>query len=271
MARMITQSADESAEMRKQLWRSLLAQFTLLANTILCLVVAALLSGCLEIKQAIFLQNDGSGSVALKFIVEKQWAPMVVPELKKSLEGHTATMLSDETRDAAGNSVLELKGAFGSVTELSDKDIEYSLVTEGGNPFRRTYRFEIRHLTAMNFEVPIPFEFLVKVPGTVDETNGMKVSSNEVKWISQTGFRKGTIHSAKFTTTTMPETILYGIGALAVVLAGWLYLSKRHPNEPAVVGIQDGAELVTFCTECGQRNPASSTFCIHCGQRLVTN
>lgn len=257
---------------KKYFCRALLAQSIFLSNILLCFVAATLLSGCLDIKQSIVVNGDGSGSVVVKFVVEKQWAPLVVPDLQKALQKDmpAGLALTGVSSDAAGNSVVEVKGTFGNVAELNDKETQYIFVAEDGNPFRKTYRFEIRHLAAMNFDVPIPFEFLVKMPGTINETNGMKASSNEVKWTSQTGFPKGTIHSARSTATSPLGILLYGAGALAVLLAGWFFVSRRAPKGPAVARIEGDAVPVIFCTECGQKNSESAAFCTHCGQKLTT-
>jgi len=266
------QSTNKREASKKGFCRSLLAQSALLANALLCFVAATLLSGCLDIHQSIVLDSDGSGSMIVKFVVEKQWAPLVVPDLQKALEKDmpAGLKLTGVSSDAAGNSVVEVKGTFRNVAELNDKETQYIFVAEGGNLFKKTYRLEIRHLAAMNFDVPIPFEFLVRMPGTLDETNGMKVSSNEVKWMSQTGFPKGTIHSVRSTATSSLGMLLYGAGALAVLLAGWFFVSRRAPKAPVVARIEDDAVVVIFCTECGQKNSESAAFCTHCGQKLTT-
>lgn len=266
------QLANKSAMRRNTFCRSLFARLTQIANAIFCFLATALLCGCLEVKQSIVIDNNGSGSIAVKFVVEKQWAPMVVPELKKGFQKDMPAgfKVADETTDEAGNSVLGVKGVFKNVAELSDKDTQYVFVAEGGGLFRKTYRFEIRQLATMNFDVPIPFEFLVKMPGTVDETNGLKVSSHEVKWGSPTGFKKGTVMSAKSTDTTLLGILVYGFVALAAIVAGWFFLFKRFYKVSVVAPIQN-AESVIFCTECGQRNLESATFCTCCGKKLIAN
>ena len=148
---------------------------TVMAKAVSCLIAIILLSGCLEVKQSIVLDSDGSGHAAIKFVVEKAWAPLVVPDLQEALRKDMpkGMQLSDETRDEAGNSVLTTNVAFGNVAELSDKDTRYAFAAEDGGFFRKTFRFEIRQLATLESEVPIPFEFSVKMPGTVHETNGV--------------------------------------------------------------------------------------------------
>lgn len=269
--KIIMKSANKSAEQKNAFCRSLFAQSTQIAKALFWFFASAVLCGCLEVKQSIVLDSEGSGSVVVKIVVDKQWAPLVVPDLKKAFQKDmqkAVLKLTDETKDEAGNSVLLVSGVFRNVAELSDKDTQYVFVTEGGGLFTKTYRFEIRQLETMKFDVPIPFEFLVKMPGTVDETNGIKVSSHEVKWSSQTGFRKGTVLSAKSTATPLLGMLLYGAGAIILLAAGWFFLSRRVPK--AVAPIQSAAPMI-FCTECGQKNSESATFCTHCGQKVVVD
>ena len=201
---LIMQYSNELAAAAKETCcRSLFAQTALIVKAMLCLLVSALLSGCLEVKQSISLDGDGSGQVAVKLVVEKQWAPMVVPELKKSMQRDApkGMQLADQMQDEAGNSVLRFTVPFKNVSELSDKGTQYVFMSEGGGFFNKTYRFEIRQLATQNFDMPIPFEFMVKMPVTIDETNGVKVSPNEAKW-SQIGIKKGTVMSARSSTTS---------------------------------------------------------------------
>lgn len=270
----IMQYSIELAVGAKETWgRSLFAQTALIVKIMLCLLVSALLSGCLQVKQSISLDGDGSGQVAVKLVVEKQWAPMVVPELKKSMQRDApkGMQLADQMQDEAGNSVLQFTVPFKNVSELNDKGTQYVFVSEGGGFFNKTYRFEIRQLATQNFDMPIPFEFMVKMPGTIDETNGVKVSPNEVKW-SQIGINKGTVMSARSSATSWLGMIVLGAVAAFVLLGGWLVLSRKtapvyEATQDAFVPVQNRMSAV-FCTECGQQNSESASFCTGCGQKL---
>ena len=272
---LIMQYSNELAAAAKETCcRSLFAQTALIVKAMLCLLVSALLSGCLEVKQSISLDGDGSGQVAVKLVVEKQWAPMVVPELKKSMQRDApkGMQLADQMQDEAGNSVLRFTVPFKNVSELSDKGTQYVFMSEGGGFFNKTYHFEIRQLATQNFDMPIPFEFMVKMPGTIDETNGVKVSPNEVKW-SQIGIKKGTVMSARSSTTSWLGMIVLGAVAAFVLLGGWLVLSRKtapvyEVAQDAFVPVENRMSAV-FCTECGQRNSESASFCTGCGQKLL--
>ncbi len=272
---LIMQYSNELAAAAKETCcRSLFAQTALIVKAMLCLLVSALLSGCLEVKQSISLDGDGSGQVAVKLVVEKQWAPMVVPELKKSMQRDApkGMQLADQMQDEAGNSVLRFTVPFKNVSELSDKGTQYVFMSEGGGFFNKTYRFEIGQLATQNFDMPIPFEFMVKMPGTIDETNGVKVSPNEVKW-SQIGIKKGTVMSARSSTTSWLGMIVLGAVAAFVLLGGWLVLSRKtapvyEVAQDAFVPVENRMSAV-FCTECGQRNSESASFCTGCGQKLL--
>ena len=182
--------------------------------------------------------------------------------------------MADQMQDEAGNSVLQFTVPFKDVSELSDKSTQYVFVSEGGGFFNKTYRFEIRQLATQNFDMPIPFEFLVRMPGTIDETNGVKVSPNEVKW-SQIGIRKGTVMSARSSATSWLGMIVLGVVAAFVLLGGWLVLSRKTASVYEVapdvfVPVQNRMPAV-FCTECGQRNSESANFCTGCGKKLSDN
>lgn len=269
-------STELAAAAKESCSRSLFAQTALIVKAMLCMLVSVLLSGCLEVKQSISLDGDGSGQVAIRLVVEKQWAPMVVPELKKSMQRDApkAMQMADQMQDEAGNSVLQFTVPFKDVSELSDKGTQYVFVSEGGGFFNKTYRFEIRQLATQNFDMPIPFEFLVRMPGTIDETNGVKVSPNEVKW-SQIGIRKGTVMSARSSATSWLGMIVLGVVAAFVLLGGWLVLSRKTASVYEVapdvfVPVQNRMSAV-FCTECGQRNSESANFCTGCGKKLSDN
>lgn len=269
-------SIELAAVAKESYGRSLFAQTTLILKVMVCLLVSALLSGCLEVKQSISLDGDGSGQVAVKLVVEKQWASMVVPEMKKSMQRDApkAMQMADEMRDEAGNSVLQFTVPFKNVSELSDKGTQYVFVSEGGRFFDKTYRFEIRQLATQNFDMPIPFEFSVKMPGTIDETNGVKVSPNEVKW-SQIGIRKGTVMSARSSATSWLGMIVLGALAAFLFLGGWLVLPRKMASVHEVVPDQlipiENQMSTIFCTECGQRNSKSASFCTRCGHKLSTD
>jgi len=269
-------SIELAAAAKETCSRSRFAQTALIVKAMLCMLVSVLLSGCLEVKQSISLDSDGSGQVAIRLVVEKQWAPMVVPELKKSMQrdAPTGMQMADQMQDEAGNSVLQFTVPFKDVSELSDKSTQYVLVSEGGGFFNKTYRFEIRQLATQNFDMPIPFEFLVRMPGTIDETNGVKVSPNEVKW-SQIGIRKGTVMSARSSATSWLGMIVLGVVAAFVLLGGWLVLSRKtasvHEVAPDVFVPAQNRTSAVFCTECGQRNSESANFCTGCGKKLSDN
>jgi hypothetical protein len=256
--------------------RSICGHATLIIKAIFCLLISGLLSGCLEVKQSISFDSDGSGQIAVKLIVEKEWAPIVVPQLKKSMQQDAPKGMqwSDEKQDEAGNSVLQFTVPFKDVSELSDKSTQYVFASEGGGFFNNTYRFEIRHLTTQNFDMPIPFEFLVKMPGIIDETNGIKISPNEAKW-TQTGTRKGTVMSARSSATSWLGIVVLGVVAIFSLLGGWFFLSKKTASahkvaEDGCVPVQNSMSSV-FCTECGQRNSESDRFCTGCGEKLSDN
>lgn len=269
-------SVELAAVAKETCGRTLFAQTSLIVKAMLCLLISVLLTGCLEIKQSISLLGDGSGQVAVKFVVEKEWAPMLVPKLKESMRRDIpkGVQVDGPMQDEAGNSVLQFTLPFKDVSELNDKETEYVFVSEGGGFFSKTYRLEIRQLATRNFDVPIPFEFLVKMPGTIDETNGVKVSTNEVKW-RQIGISKGTVMSARSSATSWPGMIVMGAVAAFVLLGGWLVLSRKtasvYEAAPDVfVPVQHRMSAI-FCTECGERNSESGSFCTRCGQRLSTD
>lgn len=268
---MKTQFEIKLAVVSKQLigcFRSFVRTST--GKMLLYLALATTLSACLEIKQSISLKADGSGNMDVKIVVDKQWAHMIVPELKKALQKDSSSgMEFTEGQDESGNSVLKIVAAFNNVSELNDKDMRYTFVPDGGDLFRSNYRFEMRQLATVRNELgtPIPFEFRVRMPGTINETNGHKVASDEVRW-SLTGIKKGTVLIAKSSALAPTAMLVFGVGAILVILAIVFFGSKVRSATSEAPPVPHSSTAV-FCTECGQANLSKSAFCTGCGQKIL--
>jgi len=240
-----------------------------MGKMLLCLALLTSLSACLEIKQSVSLNADGSGNMDVKIVVDKQWAPMVVPELKKALQKDSSRgMELTEVQDESGNSVIKVSAVFKNVSELSDKDMGYAFVPDGGDFFRNNYRFEMRQFVTPRNELgtPVPFEFRVKMPGTISETNCVKVSSGEVSW-NQTGIKKGTVLIAKSSALAPAAMLVFGVAAVLALLAVVFFVSRRRGADLGAASVPHSTSEV-FCTECGQANPPQTAFCTHCGQKI---
>lgn len=268
---MKTQSLTKLVKVSIQLLKhSLASLLAMIGKLLLCLALMTSLSACLEIKQSISLSADGSGNMDLKIVVDKQWASMVVPELKKALQKDTTQRMElIEERDESGNSVIKITAVFKNVAELSDKDMRYAFVPDGGDFFRKNYRFEMRQLTTIRNELgtAMPFELRVKMPGTISETNGVKLSADEVIW-NQTGIKKGTALIAKSSALAPAAMLVFGVIGVLVLLTVVFFIVRRPSVTRMPAQVTHTASEV-FCTECGRANPSQTIFCTHCGHKML--
>jgi hypothetical protein len=171
---------------------------TWLSNALLCFLLLSLTS-CLELKQAININKDGSGDARLEVTVQQEWAPQIIPKLKQDIPKGW-TLIEEKQRD--GKQIIVIGRKFKDITELNDDEAQYSFSSERKGFLKKTYILNVRQLKSS--DAPFPFEFVINMPGGIDETNGNKVSSDVVKWNLQ-GFRRGTELSVKSSAFALPD------------------------------------------------------------------
>lgn len=167
-------------------------------QVILLISIAFLLTSCLEVKQSININKEGSGEARLEVAIQQMWAPQVVPKLKKDMPGWNIV----EEKEKDGKYVIVFGRKFKDVFELNDDEIKYTFSSERKGFLKKAYAIDIKYLKSP--EMPFPYEVTIDMPGSIDETNGTKLSSGKVKWNLQ-GFSKGTKLTAKSSAFTMPD------------------------------------------------------------------
>ena len=157
------------------------------------------LTSCVEVKQQINLYKDGSGDARLEVAVQEMWAPQVVPELKSDMPKEWNII---EEKAKEGKQVIIIGRKFKDISELNDGETEYAFSSERKGFMKKSYNIEIKQLKSS--DMPFPYEVTIKTPGSIEETNGQKISSGEVKWSLQ-GLRRGTELTVKSSAFAMPD------------------------------------------------------------------
>ncbi len=166
---------------------------------ILMLSLLFLLTSCLEVKQGININKDGSGDARLEIAIQQMWAPQVVPKLKSDIPKGWSVI---EEKEKDGKHVIVLGRKFKDISELNDDENRYTFSSERKGFLKKSYVIEVKQLKSS--DMPFPYEVTIKMPGSIDETDGIKIASGEVKWNLQ-GLRKGTELSVKSSALAMPD------------------------------------------------------------------
>ncbi len=256
-----------------------------IGKRLLLLSLILFLTSCIEVKQRIDISRDGSGEAILEIGVQREWTSMVIPKLKA--DAPRGWIISDE-KEKDGKHVIVFTRKFRDISEVNDDEAKYFFWSKKAGFMQRRYAIEVTQLKSS--DLPFPYEVSIKVPGSIDETNGMKVSSNEARWNLQ-GLRRGTKLSITASAFALPD---YGSWRTCYVLVTqgegisscWPLLGDLGGSALLGVGVIVGAGLITrkairvglrnrkdvprrvFCTECGQENPATGAFCTNCGHTL---
>jgi Tol biopolymer transport system component len=180
-------------------WNMLCRRFITL---ILMLSLSFLLTSCFEVKQRITINKDGSGEARLEVAVQQMWAPKVVPKLKSGMPKGW-NVVEEKTKDDKQIVVFERK--FKDCSELNDDETQYTFSSERKGFLKKSYELEIKQLKSS--DIPFPFEISIKMPGSIDETNGTKSASNEVKWSLQ-GLQRGKELFVKSSAFALPDFAL---------------------------------------------------------------
>jgi len=155
------------------------------STVVLLFLILCLFTSCIEVKQGININRDGSGDAQLEVAIQKEFASMVIPKLKADAP---KTWKFVAEKDKEGQRVVTFSTKFKDISELTDGDTRYTCSSKKEHFLKRSYSLYIEQLKTS--DMPFPYEIDIKVPGSINETNGAKLSSNEVKW-NLWGFRKG--------------------------------------------------------------------------------
>jgi hypothetical protein len=152
--------------------------------------------------------------------------------------------------------------------------------------------------------MPFPYTLTIKVPGSIEQSNGTKLSSDTVRWEMQ-GLRANTVLSVTSKALAFPDvSILFGslinfylsllvnddtkiagakdspanfaktISLIASILtllapiAGCILIIHKLRKGKSVVKPSEVVDDGLFCVECGGKNPPDSLFCVNCGTKV---
>lgn len=241
---------------------------------ILCFLLAGIvlfLSGCVEVKELLTIKADGSAESMLSFIVQKDFAALVVPDLERRVKKDAPDAVVTVQEVESGNTAIVSQRTVKNLSELRNDTRGYECKIEKDGTSRTRYIFNGR----WRINDPVPVEVTVKFPGEVDETNGEKIDSQTVRWKFETGAniwggRGGKTLTATATATAFPVVIVgIGVGALLLVVAGLGFFSlRRKKSDGSPVAQAQPQEGEVFCTECGVRQSAHVKFCTSCGNPM---
>ncbi|MBM4139878.1 MAG: zinc ribbon domain-containing protein [Nitrospira sp.] len=239
-----------------------LIKFSRKSFLIIFCLITFLVSSCIEVKHKMTINRDGSGNASIEFLIQKEFAPMLVQEIKKDIP--KGWKIAEE-KEKDGKYLLVLKTEFNNIGALEDSDVKYTFSSTEKGLFKESYYINIKQKISRSD--PFPYEFILKVPGTIDTTNGTKISSNEVKW-NFMGLQRGAEMYVESSALRTYIFIIFGIVGLLVLLGiAFIIKISIKRRAPQMVSIRKSI----FCTQCGNENPINASFCTNCGIKIDSN
>jgi len=225
------------------------------------ILISFILTSCIEVKHKISVNEDGSGSTKLEIALSKEifsLDPKAGSQIREDLKKEGWKIVKEEEKTDKYIIVAERK--FKDVSELNDKNTQYTFSSEKKGILTKSYFLEIKFIKTS--DIPIFYELNIKMPGNIDETNGKRVSSSEVKWNLE-GFSRGTKLFVKSSDFVIPTFVLLMVLSIFIILffIGIMIIIRRglKPVTP---------QQIIFCTQCGKPNPINAFFCTNCGEKL---
>jgi len=219
---------------------------------LLLIFMAIALAGCLDIEQRMEITDSGSVTSSMDIKVDPRAASMAVPAVKEQMSKDGFKLIEETTRDGAP--FFRYRGEFLHFEDF--KPDGFKLAYSKSEPNGKTeYRISI--LVARQARDPsFKHHLTLKVPGTIQSTNGEKISSDEVR-LDLTIPGTYEVHSDSSTSfanvaTWVAAAILGFVGVVLVVVV-------RRRATPAKLPTSH------FCTQCGVDIPPNSGFCEQCG------
>lgn len=126
-----------------------------------------------------FINEDGSGVVKTEFIIQKELSltPGVITKLKDEIKENNWKIISEVEKD--DKYIIKVQREFKDISDLNSNITIYEFSTVESENLKRIYTFKVKFIDDLRF---MPCQIVVKVPGEIDDTNGMRISSNESKW-----------------------------------------------------------------------------------------
>ena len=155
--------------------------FCRVRTAISLLISSALLLGCIEVRQEIVLNQDGSGASTIEVLIEREWVPLVISDIEKKVKEDEGRGWQILNRSQKGKKErVTLQRAFKNVNELNEPYIEFHLNAETRNDARKSHTLQIEQFENSTFDYPV--EITVKMPGAIKDTDGQLIGSNQVVW-----------------------------------------------------------------------------------------
>lgn len=239
--------------------------------------VIFLLSGC-KVSMLTAFQSDGSGNFTTEAMIDKEYAPMVIPELRKKFRedaaGKSNMPPAEEFLNARGDTVFRWSVPFRKAEELSDDNMRVSFESDNGL-WQKRYRVMVVVNKNPDGSEVFEQEYRVRMPGTIEQTNGNRVSANEVVWSAMGGFQRGTRFEliSKETSIATILALVAALGALSA-LVYWFFLRRSANAKPEAAPVQGSSvtmghtEQDVGCSNCGHLCGIGQKFCQKCGTRV---
>ena len=227
---------------------------------LLLIFVAIALTGCLDIEQRMEIADSGSVTSNMDIKVDPRAAGMVVPMLKEQLLKDGFKLLEETTRDGAP--FLRYRGEFLHFEDFKPDGFKLSY-TKSESDGKTKYLISI--MVARKAKDPsLKHHLTLQVPGTIQSTNGQKISSDEIRLDLTI---PGTYDVISETSALSMSKIFSGFGSGAIWIAAAilglvgvvLVVVVRRRATPAKLSTSH------FCTQCGADIPPNSEFCEQCG------
>jgi len=226
---------------------------------LLLIFVAIALTGCLDIEQRMEIADSGSVTSNMDIKVDPRAAGMVVPMLKEQLLKDGFKLLEETTRDGAP--FLRYRGEFLHFEDFKPDGFKLSY-TKSESDGKTKYLISI--MVARKAKDPsLKHHLTLQVPGTIQSTNGQKISSDEIRLdLTIPGtyeVRSDSSTSLVIVATWVAAAIL---GLVCVVLV--VVVVRRRATSATL-------SANYFCTHCGADIPPNSGFCEQCGAPQNSN
>jgi ribosomal protein L40E len=210
---------------------------------------------------------------------EREFKSNLVKMLEEAVRGgHRAPEVA-ESVDASGNRVFRFSGDFNDVRELYGDYAKCSFQGQQRGTFRAGSQLRCQFVKNMDSDVPIPTTLRIRMPGTIESTNGTKQTDDEALWKFPRGFQRGARIEVTAVHSAIPQPYALAGGAVVAVLllgGGWLVMRHRRTTSresdetdyAAPPASRPPGDAMQACVACGARNDRSARFCRACGARL---
>jgi hypothetical protein len=159
------------------------------------------------------LNKNGSGTAKAEFSIQREiitLTPKILADLKDKIRENNWKITSESENEE--KYFVTAQKEFNEVSELNSEVAIYVFSTDELNKQKKIYTLEIKFVDDIQF---IPYQIIVKMPGEIEYTNGMKISSNEAKWKFYS-VQSGTKLYAQSSASIIPDFIL---PAIALILS----------------------------------------------------